>query len=56
MIKSFVDNHSKLLKIIAIAILTPITIYIVVSLMQVVFTIGNYVGTFLRGVYSFFVC
>lgn len=56
MIKNFITSHYKPIKIVIITIISPIVVYIATSMMNVIFTIGNYVGTFLRGVYTYFVC
>lgn len=56
MIKNFMTNHLKIIKIVLIIIVSPIIVYIITSFMNIIFTIGNYVGTFLRSVYTYFVC
>ena len=55
-IKDFVDKNYRLLRIIVLIVLTPIIIYLSVFILQTILIIGNYVGTFLRSVYDFFVC
>lgn len=55
-IKNFIINHWKLIKTTMIIIISPALIYITTTILKAIFTIGNYIGTFLRGLYTFFVC
>ena len=55
-VKNFILNHLKLIKILLIIFLLPVGLYVVTSLIVLIFTLGNYVGTFIRGVYNYFVC
>ena len=55
-VKNFILNHLKLIKILLIIFLLPVGLYVISSLIVLIVTIGNYVGTFIRGVYNFFVC
>lgn len=56
MIKNFITSHWKIIRIILIIIISPALVYITTTLIETVFIIGNYLGTFLRGVYTFFAC
>lgn len=56
MIKQFIIDHKKIIKVLLFIIAAPFIMYCLTTLVSVVFTIGNYVGTFLRGIYTYFVC
>lgn len=55
-IKNFINNHWRLIKVVLTIIMSPVLIYIAAITMKTIFNMGNYIGTFLRGVYVFFTC
>ena len=55
-IKDFISKNDRVLKIIALIFIIPVIACLSSIILQTLFTFGNYVGTFLRGVYDFFVC